>query len=201
MEIRLEDVSLRYGKKQVLDRFSLTLPTQGLVCFLGPSGCGKTSLLRLLAGISVPDSGKLIGLTGLKPSMAFQENRLLPWLTSLENVSLVSSEDDAASYRWLEQVELGAEADKLPEQLSGGMQRRVALARALAYGGDLLLLDEPFTGLDNALAKRLLCLIIELYSDKLTVMVTHDESLSKQANHVYEVNGLPLNVIKSRLSQ
>lgn len=199
MAIRLADVSLKYGEKQIFDRFNLTLPEQGLVCFFGPSGCGKTSLLRLLAGLSVPDSGALSGLNSLKPSMVFQENRLLPWLTASENVSLVLPECDAvAAHGWLEQVELGAEADKLPRQLSGGMQRRIALARALAYGGDMLLLDEPFTGLDTALAERLLRLIARLYAGKLIVMITHDKHLSLMADHLYTVEGLPFTLSRAR---
>jgi len=194
MTVSLKDVSLRYGEKQILDRLSLTLPAQGLVCFFGPSGCGKTSLLRLLAGISDPDSGEIQGLGGLKPSMVFQEDRLLPWLTVSDNVSLVLEKSGDTARYWLDQVGLGTEADKFPKQLSGGMQRRVALARALAYGGDYLLLDEPFTGLDAALAERLLRLIIELYSGKLTVMITHDKELCRFAGHIYEVSGLPLTI-------
>ena len=195
MSILLTDVSLRYGDKLVFDRFSLALPDAGLVCVLGPSGCGKTSLLRLLAGLTQPDSGGVSGVESLVPSMVFQENRLLPWLTALENVSLVLDDGDAEARRWLEQVELGGELDKLPGQLSGGMQRRIALARALAYGGDYLLLDEPFSGLDSALAERMLDLIRKLYAGKLVVMITHDKDISILADRVYEVDGIPLTVV------
>ena len=195
MTIKLTDVSLKYDEKIVLNRFNLTLPKQGLVCFFGPSGCGKTSLLRILAGLTASDSGEVSGIAGLKPAVVFQENRLLPWLTALENVTLVLPEAKIAQAQyWLEQVELGAEAAKLPAELSGGMQRRIALARALAYGGDMLLLDEPFTGLDSALAKRLLHLIAENYRGKLVVMITHDKDLSQLADYIYPVKGLPLTV-------
>lgn len=193
--IELFDVSLSYGEKRVLDRFSLSLPDSGTVCFFGPSGCGKTSLLRVLAGLTEPDSGTVSGTHGRTLSMVFQENRLLPWLTALENISLVLPENNLARARhWLEQVELGADADKLPRQLSGGMQRRVALARALAYGGDFLLLDEPFAGLDNALAERLWHLSAGLYKDKPVVLITHDKELSLLSDHVYMVDGLPLTI-------
>jgi len=198
MTISLAEVSLRYGEKQVLDCFSLTLPAHGMVCIFGPSGCGKTSLLRLISGLTAPDVGELCGLEGVKPAVVFQENRLLPWLTVLENVLLVLPDGDAAeARRLLELVELGAEAEKLPGELSGGMQRRVALARALAFGGDLLLLDEPFTGLDNALAKRMMSLIAELYEGKLVLMITHDKDLCALADHVYPVDGLPLTVLEA----
>jgi len=194
--IKLSDVSLYYNEKRVLDRFTLSLPKSGSVCIFGPSGCGKTSFIRVLAGLTVPDSGEVSGLDGLKPSMVFQENRLLPWLTASENVSLVLKEkNDAEARYWLEQVELSADADKLPRYLSGGMQRRVALARALAYGGDFLLLDEPFNGLDNALARRLLNLITELYKEKLVIIITHDKELCSNVDHTYIVDGLPLTVV------
>ena len=195
MPIRLTDISLRYREKQVLANFNLTLPEQGVVCFFGPSGCGKTSLLRILAGLTTPNSGEVSGLAGLKTAVVFQENRLLPWLSAIDNIALVLPKDSYdVAYYWLEQVELSLEADKLPRQLSGGMQRRLALARALAYEGDLLLLDEPFTGLDSALAKRLLYLISKLYAEKLVVMVTHDQALSQLADQVYVVDGPPLSL-------
>lgn len=152
MMIRLRDVSLHYGKKAVLDHFSLELPAEGATCLLGPSGCGKTTLLRLLGGLIQPQSGKLEGLP-TRPGFLFQEDRLLPTLDILGNIMAVTTEKNAR--HWLEQVGLGKEAHALPGELSGGMRRRAALARALAYDCDLLLLDEPFTGLNPELVEAM----------------------------------------------
>lgn len=152
MMIRLRDVSLHYGKKAVLDHFSLEFPAEGTTCLLGPSGCGKTTLLRMLAGLIQPQSGILEGLPA-RPGFLFQENRLLPALNILDNVAAVTTQENARY--WLELVGLGGELHALPEELSGGMRRRAALARVLAYDCDLLLLDEPFTGLNPELVEAM----------------------------------------------
>lgn len=194
--IKLEQVSLSYGEKQVLRDFSCTLPESGLVCFFGPSGCGKTTLLQLLAGLRKPDSGLITGLDGKRVSVVFQENRLLPWLSVAENISLVTGGGAADALTWLEAVELAAEAQQPPAALSGGMQRRVAIARALAFDGDLLLLDEPFNGLDESLALRLLQRIQQQYAERLVVLITHDlELVRQQATQIIRVQGPPLQIL------
>lgn len=166
--ITLRDVSLAFDGKAVFERFSLTLPGRGITCVSGPSGRGKTTLLRLLASLLKPDSGSIDGLPQ-KPALMFQEDRLLPWLSAGDNVAAVS--DSAAALRWLDALELSEAAALLPGELSGGMRRRVALARALAYQGDFLLLDEPFTGLDPALQFRAAALVRERRLP--AVVVTH----------------------------
>ncbi|MBR1584902.1 MAG: ABC transporter ATP-binding protein [Clostridia bacterium] len=149
--IVLSHVTAGYQDKTVLRDLSLTLPDTGRVAVMAPSGYGKTTLLRVLAGLLPVQSGSVTGLVGKKIALMFQEDRLLPWLTAEKNVEIVS--DRAAADHWLAALEIEA-GDQLPAALSGGMQRRVALARALAFGGDVLLLDEPFKGLDEALKKR-----------------------------------------------
>ena len=99
--------------------------------------------------------------------MVFQENRLLPWFSALKNVAFVINGDEEKARRALSWLELSDAADKLPDELSGGMQRRVAVARALAYGGDVLLLDEPNAGLDESLAERMMSRILEQWSGRL----------------------------------
>lgn len=173
--IALDKVSFAYGERPVLERVSLSLPQSGTVCLFGPSGCGKTTILRLLAGLEQPDSGALVGLDGKTTAVVFQEDRLLPWIPVWENVAMVCRDEDARrrALDCLRRVGLEAAAKAYPAQLSGGMRRRVAIARALAYDADILLLDEPFTGLDEALWRGIAEELRRAYADRLTVLVTH----------------------------
>ena len=173
--LEFRSVSLSFGDQQVLRGVSFTLPAGGRLALMGPSGCGKTTLLRLAAGLLEPDSGEVLRPDG-GAAVVFQEPRLLPWLTAEENVNLVLSDRSATlpqARAWLGKLGLADAAGKYPAELSGGMQRRVALARALALGRELLLLDEPFSALDEeqrAGAQRLVaeqgCAIL---------LATHDE--------------------------
>jgi NitT/TauT family transport system ATP-binding protein len=162
----------------VLSGISLTLPENGAVALVGPSGSGKTTLLRVLAGLERPKDGQVEGLSGKRVTMVFQEDRLLPWYSAFENVLLALPDTmpdrERVARNWLSCMELADAADQLPAELSGGMCRRVALARALAYGGDILLLDEPFNGLDDALRSRVAAHIKN--AAPLIVLVTHDEA-------------------------
>ncbi len=175
MRLGLENVSFAYGDKPVLEHFSLELPERGGVCLFGPSGCGKTTALRLLAGLETPQAGRALGLREKRVAVMFQEDRLLPWYTLTENLLLCMQDARPVKAReWLEAVGLAAEADRKPGELSGGMRRRVALARALARGGDVLLLDEPLKELDDATALRMRDLIRRHAQGKLLVLVTHN---------------------------
>jgi len=199
--ISFRNITLDYADKRVLDNFSLDLPTDGITCLHGPSGCGKTTLLRLIAGLAAPASGTITELPK-KPALLFQENRLLPHLTARENIAAVLENAivgdvpprvppaDVAD-RWLERVGLLADAHLRPIELSGGMRRRVALARALAYGGDFLLLDKPFTGLDTALITKMAALIRETATPALVVMHAQDE-INLLSDRVLKVTGPPL---------
>ena len=150
--IRLSHVRVQYPDKTVFNDLSLTLPDTGAVALMAPSGYGKTTLLRVLAELKSIDGGEISGLENKKLSFLFQEDRLLPWVSAQKNVELVSDPEKAK--HWLSQMEI-QDGSQLPREMSGGMQRRVALARAMAFGGDVLLLDEPFKGLDEALRARI----------------------------------------------
>ena len=145
--IVLNNITKSFGENAVIRNFSVKLPLDGVTVLRGPSGAGKTTLFRLLLGLEQPDAGEITGIQGLKPAAVFQEDRLLPWASALENVALVSDVTTAETI--LTKLGLEDSLHLLPRELSGGMQRRVAIARALVYQGDVLFLDEPFTGLDE----------------------------------------------------
>ena len=130
---RVSDLSVSFGDKVVLDRLELELPDTGITVLSGPSGCGKTTLLRVLAGLQRPDNGCMEGVDPKNTVILFQENRLLPWRSVREQISDVLPRSRRCEAEdWLALVELEGEGDARPHQLSGGMQRRLALARALA---------------------------------------------------------------------
>ncbi|MBQ1950434.1 MAG: ATP-binding cassette domain-containing protein [Clostridia bacterium] len=172
MSIQFHCVSFSYDKTPVLQEISWRLPDTGVVCLWGPSGCGKTTLLRLLAGLEKPTAGAVEGLDAKRVSVVFQEDRLLPWLTALENVMLPGTGEKEAK-EMLTRLGLEDVCGVCPSSLSGGQQRRVALARALAAPCDLLLLDEPFNGLDEGTWQDILPLISQKARACPVVLVTH----------------------------
>ena len=163
-----------------LDRLDLTVEEGEFLCLVGPSGSGKTTLLRILAGLDRGFTGQLTLPPGLHSAIVFQEPRLMPWLTVLDNMLLVAGPGDAAARErtlaLLEEVDIAGFADAYPGQLSGGMQRRAALARALLVAPELLLMDEPFVSLDIPTANHLRALVTRLWRSRrmTTVFVTHD---------------------------
>jgi len=191
--IKLEHVCAGYGGKRVLDNFSLTLPEGGVTVLAGPSGCGRTTLLRLLAGLERPQSGAVGGVDPKRTAVLFQEDRLLPHRTVAQHLTDVlprQRQDELA--RWLAFAELTEETHYLPRQLSGGMCRRLALVRALALGGDLYLLDEPFTGIDLPRRRRLMEVLRGL--DAPVVLVSHEPEVAELADHVIRLDGPPLQI-------
>lgn len=192
--IELRDIHLSYGEKCVLDGFSLALPELGIVCLSGPSGCGKTTLARVLAGLERPQHGEIYGLPPGKTALMFQEDRLLPWLSAARNVAAVCSDDAARAI--LARVGMAAEADALPAQLSGGMRRRVALARALAFPSRLLILDEPFTGLDDDARQALYPLLHDAAAEKPVLLITHRaDEIAALADQTLYLSGPPLKIV------
>lgn len=174
--IELKNISLTYGTQTILKGQDLAVAAGERIALMGPSGCGKTSLLRLIAGLAKPTDGFLSVHTD-RIAYLFQEARLLPWLTAEENVNTVLSDGDATlpeARKWLAAVGLKTDMKKYPHELSGGMQQRVSLARALAYGGDILLLDEPLKGLDAETRADMIRLINSHTAGKTLLLATHD---------------------------
>ena len=171
--LELKDVSLSFGALEVLRGASLMLGQDERIAITGPSGCGKTSLLHVIAGLLHPDSG-LVRNRAARTACVFQEPRLLPWLSAEENVSIVMPHGTQGqdALMLLKKLGLADSAEKHPCELSGGMQQRAALARALAYAPDLLLLDEPFRALDTA-SKALAIDAVNERADCAVILVTH----------------------------
>lgn len=189
--ICVRDLSLSYGDKAVLEHFSLDIPLDGLTALTGPSGCGKTTLLRVLAGLETPQGGTVTGLDPRRTAFLFQENRLLPWRTAAQHITdVLPRERRGEAAKWLAFAELTGEENSLPSQLSGGMARRLALARCAALGGDALLLDEPFTGVDQERRGRILDRLRALGTPVL--LASHEPDVLARCGHVIELTGTPL---------
>ncbi|MBE7017850.1 MAG: ABC transporter ATP-binding protein [Ruminococcaceae bacterium] len=174
--IDIINLSLSHEGERVIENFSLRVEKGEKIALMGPSGCGKTSLLSAIAGLLKPEDGR-IKLEG-RISCVFQEPRLLPWLSALENINAVLSDSPPSlpeAQKWLDAVGLGADGAKLPGELSGGMQQRISIARALAYGGDILLLDEPLKGMDADTKAAVWEQILSAAQGKTCILVTHDE--------------------------
>ena len=171
--------------KDIVEDFSLETSSKKLV-ILGPSGCGKTTLLRLIMGLE--DYEGRVDLGSFSP--CFQEPRLIPWLSVEENLSIIVGSN---AEKWLKLVGLYEDRNKKPGELSGGMAQRLSLARALAYPGEYLVLDEPFSGIDLARKTELKALI----KRRNFILVTHDLADGLElGQEVLLVDGPPLRIKK-----
>jgi len=189
--LEVQDLTLAYGERKVLDGFSIELPLEGLTALTGPSGCGKTTLLRVLGGLERPLAGTVAGLDPAETAFLFQEDRLLPWRTVGQHITDVLPKARWGELsEWLRFAELDGEAAAFPGELSGGMARRLALARCAALGGACLLLDEPFTGVDQARRGRMLERLRELGTPVL--LVSHEGDVLEKCDRVCQFDGPPL---------
>jgi len=191
--VRLDQVSKSFGGTLALDDVSLELEAGTILALLGPSGCGKTTCLRLISGFEQPDAGavdvngrRVASPTSMVPperrrvGLVFQDLALFPHLSVRHNVAYGIRRDRDHAVRTdelLEMVGLAGDAERMPHELSGGMQQRVALARALAPRPDVLLLDEPFSSLDQAMRTQLRAEVREILREarQSAIFVTHDQ--------------------------
>ncbi len=179
-EIRFSNVTKSFEQRMVLDHISFSILPNKIYAIRGASGTGKTTLLRIFAGLEQPDEGEIEGLEQHKISYVFQEPRLLPFVSAEKNIlcvmpKLKKEERKQTVKELLFEVGLSDFAKAHPHQLSGGMKSRLSLARALAANPTLLLLDEPFNGLDLE-TKQKMIQCIQAHAKELTViLVTHSE--------------------------
>ena len=169
--LQFQNVTIGY-EKPILQQFNCSFSKEGIFCILGKSGCGKTTFFKLASGLLLPESG-FITHHAQKISFLFQENRLLPWFTVLENM-LVVNKDKEYCISILEELGLFHIEKKLPSALSGGMLRRVALAKAIVYDGDIFLLDEPFVGIDLERKQQIISFLKQKLLHKLCFIITHN---------------------------
>lgn len=174
MSVILTNICKSYGDAHVLRGVSLELP-QGITCLMGPSGSGKTTLLRILVGLEKPDSGSIRNLPD-RIAMVFQEDRLTPSLTVRANLRLALGKgySDAQASACLSRMGLDDVLGRTVSTLSGGMKRRIALARALLFDAPLMVLDEPFKGLDDALLHQCMDVLLSHSRGRSVLLVTHD---------------------------
>ena len=187
--LAIEDLSFRYGKETVLEGLSFVFPEGSITGLTGASGVGKTTLLHLLCGLKKPSGGRVNNT--LKTAVIFQEPRLFPWLTAYENV-LAVCHDKAKAERALSLLfpdeTVGG---KYPDELSGGMKQRVSIARALAYEPELLILDEPFKGLDAETKRRTIHTVFHSRPGTTFLLVSHEAEDLALCDSVLRLSGKP----------
>ena len=182
MILSLKNITKKYDGRTVIDNFSYAFEERGIVALTGASGVGKTTLLKIIIGLDKKHGGERCVDKNAKFSVAFQEHRLLPHLTALENVLYVAFEKatDESTFSSKELLRsFGFSDDDMnlyPSELSGGMKQRVSLARAFLHECDVLILDEPTKELDAALVKTILDFITEYAKEHLVIVVSHNKS-------------------------
>ncbi|MBP9995187.1 MAG: ABC transporter ATP-binding protein [bacterium] len=201
--LQLNDIYKSYDGNVIYSAFSLSVREGVTTGLLGPSGCGKTTLLNMIGGLVKPEKGEVTGVDGKTFSYIFQEPRLLPWLTVRQNLEFVFPGKEASEKidYFLRLVELQDFADYYPSKLSGGMSQRVSIARAFAMPSDIILMDEPFSGIDVNLKKNIVNKFLQICeSDRRTVIyVTHDiDEALEISDDIFVLSKSPVNVVFER---
>jgi NitT/TauT family transport system ATP-binding protein len=204
LNFTLSHISKTFGELQVLDNFSIEFIENRINCILGPSGCGKTTLLNIIAGLIPADDGVVNNINNENISYIFQEDRLLPWKTVKENLRYVlrsrfsKNETEDIINKNISLIELENFANYHPHQLSGGMKRRVSIARAFCFPSEIVLLDEPFRGIDISLKYSLMSAIRAMWEkdQRTLIYVTHDIEEAVLMGHlVFVFSNRPAGII------
>jgi sulfonate transport system ATP-binding protein len=204
LEVSIARKALRTASGQtrvVLHDVDFDLRKGEICALLGPSGCGKTTLLRIISGLDTDFEGRIVLPSPHKIGMVFQEPRLLPWRSVVQNLRLGGSSSEKDLAEIVAALRLSQHLDHFPGELSLGLARRVAIARAFAVKPDLLLLDEPFVSLDAALAaqlrEELLALVVKRKAT--TLIVTHDvEEAISLADRIIVLSAAPGRILADR---
>ncbi len=206
MAVEINNISKKFGELRVFENFSMSIKENKITSILGPSGCGKTTLLNILANLLQPEKGHVSKINRDRVSYLFQEPRLLPWKTVFENIDIVlrnkidASERKETVNKIIESVALSKFAGYYPPELSGGMKQRVSMARAFVYPSDVLLMDEPFKGLDIKLKLNIIKTFLSLWKKdrRTTIFVTHDtREAMLLGDEIVVLSSLPSQIIKS----
>jgi NitT/TauT family transport system ATP-binding protein len=203
--IELNDIGKSYGKLEIIKNFSCVFRSGEFVCICGPSGIGKTTLLQLIAGLEKPEYGS-IQYRSQHIAYVFQESRLIPWCNVLENIEIglyaLMPEDRRERRSISEKLALKVGLDGFqsyyPSQLSGGMKQRVSLARAFAIEPDILLLDEPFSSLNDELREAMCRYLVKLlaFKPRTSIMVTHNiEEAVRLADRIIFLRNRPCEIV------
>ncbi len=174
--ISIKDISKSYGEKEVLNGFSMDISKGQTICLMGKSGCGKTTLINIILGLEKADGGTVSGVPS-KTAVVFQEDRLFENYTTLSNIKAVSNKETAESL--IEAMGLQGSEKQPVSKLSGGMKRRVAIARCLAFDADFVVMDEPFKGLDDKTKQSVMNYVKKRLEGKTALIVSHDINEAK----------------------
>lgn len=202
--IKLINISKKYDDLILLKDFNIDFEKNKITCLFGPSGVGKTTIANIVAGIVPVDEGRVVGIDNSLFSYVFQEPRLLKWYNVYENIDFVLKDVYKPDKRaeiinsYLEMVELSEYRNYKIDALSGGMAQRVSLARAFAYPSHILIMDEPFKGLDNKLKSEMSSLFLKMWnlSQRTVIFITHDVEEAVDLSHIiYTLKDRPVNII------
>ena len=185
--MEIKNLTKLFNDKVIFENYSVCIPENKITFIMGESGCGKTTLLKMICGLDKEYDGEIL-LSSNKLSCVFQEPRLFPTLTAKENIEIVGKGGDFSVLDVLKLVELDKDAELYPDELSGGMKMRLSIARALYYNGDIFVLDEPFSALDEELKDRILSKIFDALKGKTVLIVSHDpKEAEKYADNLIKI--------------
>jgi NitT/TauT family transport system ATP-binding protein len=205
--IKIRNLNKYYGEQIIFEDFNIDIPENHITTILGESGSGKTTLVKMIAGIEIPNGGTIEGLGSGEISYIFQEPRLIPWMSVYDNIAIVLKSivdpimSDSIIRHHLDSVGLTSALNKYPSELSGGMIQRVAIARAFAFPSDVLIMDEPFKGLDRNLKTNLIATFLKMWKThpKTVIFVTHDlEEAVVISDSLHVIKGSPAVVSYSK---
>ena len=186
MDIKITNLSKKFGENVVLKDFSATFPQGKITCIMGASGCGKTTLLNIILGLIPKDGGDIEGLPE-KISAVFQENRLFNDFSVIDNLKAVIPNKEPDLVKGIEAMGLRDFIYAPVSSLSGGMKRRVALLRALESDGDLIVLDEPFKGLDEDTKDKVIDYTLSRLKGRTAIVVTHDPAEAEKLGNILKM--------------